>query len=120
MRNLRWTDCAHYLLDAILDIPLDETKRNAVLNILAEQEATAAGQTIPSYRIPLLWEALFLKIRQAISMDSTDDATEHSSGPEEVSSGSERVVPNPPTKVVARQSKPRRSKSDGRAVTKQQ
>ena len=118
MRNLRWTDCVHYILDCILDLPLQESKRSAVLAILAEQEATAAGQTIPSYRIPLLWEALFLKIRQAISMDSTDDATEHSSGPEEVSSGGERAVSATPAKVVARQSKPRRSKSDGGTVTK--
>ena len=68
MRNLRWTDCLHYLLDTILLYPLEESKKKRVLDILAKQEATAAGQTIPSYRIPLLWEALFLELREALAL----------------------------------------------------
>lgn len=72
MRNLRWTDCVHYLLDVVLTMPLETKKKHEILAILAKQEATAAGQTIPSYRIPLLWEALFLDIRQAISCDGID------------------------------------------------
>ena len=75
MRNLRWTDCVHYLLDAILKIHLDTSKKQKVLDILAKQEATAAGQTIPSYRIPLLWESLFLDIREALSQSSVDGGT---------------------------------------------
>lgn len=118
MRNLRWTDCVHYLLDVVLDMPLQEDKRRAVLAILADQEATAAGQTIPSYRIPLLWEGLFLQIRQAISRDKLENETEHSSGSEEVPSRSQTAVPAAPTKVVARQTKPRRSKSDAGAGSK--
>ena len=68
MRNLRWTDCLHYLLDTILSYPLEESKKKRVLDILARQEATGAGQTIPSYRIPLLWEALFLELREALAL----------------------------------------------------
>lgn len=113
MRNLRWTDCVHYLLDIALDIPLQVEKRNAVLAILAEQEATAAGQTIPSYRIPLLWESLFLKLREAISSDTPEN--EPSSSSEEVSRRSKTIVSNQPAKVVSRQSKPRRRKDDGAA-----
>jgi hypothetical protein len=118
MRNLRWTDCVHYLLDIVLDLPLKEEKRKAVLALLAKQEATAAGQTIPSYRIPLLWEGLFLQIREAISMDSTENEAGISSGSEEVPTRSEGTSSAAPTKVVARQSKPRRSKSDAGAGAK--
>ena len=112
MRNLRWTDCVHYLLDIVLDMPLKEEKRRAVLSILAKQEATAAGQTIPSYRIPLLWEGLFLQIREAISSDSSENEAGNPSGSEEMSTGSQGVVSTAPTKVVVRQTKPRRSKND--------
>ena len=116
MRNLRWTDCVHYIMDTTLELPLPKEKRQAVLCILAEQEATSAGQTIPSYRIPLLWEGLFLKVREVISSDSTEKDAEHSSGSEEVHTGSERVVPTPTPKVAARQSKPRRRKHDEATV----
>ncbi len=72
MRNLRWTDCVNYLLDVVLEMRLDSEKKKKIIAILAKQEATAAGQTIPSYRIPLLWEALFLEIREVVSQDSID------------------------------------------------
>lgn len=78
MRNLRWTDCVNYLLDVVLQIPLAPKKKKRVLEILAKQEATAAGQTIPSYRIPLLWEALFLEIREAVSQETVDGGTSSS------------------------------------------
>ena len=114
MRNLRWTDSVHYLLDVALILPISEEKRKKVIQILAEQEATAAGQTIPSYRIPLLWESLFLRLREVISMDPSENAS-HS---EEMHRGGETVVPTEGTKVVVRQSKPRRSKNDGAASVK--
>lgn len=115
MRNLRWTDCAHYLLDILLGLPLEKEKRMKLLSIIAEQEATAAGQTIPSYRIPLLWESLFLKIREAISMDSTENASSVSS--EEVPSGGEEIISVPATKMAPRQTKPRRRKNDATTGT---
>jgi hypothetical protein len=73
MRNLRWTDCVNYLLDVVLQMPMHPSKKMKVFAILAKQEATAAGQTIPSYRIPLLWEALFLELREALSQDTLDE-----------------------------------------------
>jgi hypothetical protein len=103
MRNLRWTDCVHYLLDVVLKISLEPSKKKAVLAILAKQEATAAGQTIPSYRIPLLWEALFLEIREALSQTRVDGGP--SSRIENTRDTSEPVGPTPGTKVAARQSK---------------
>ena len=113
MRNLRWTDCVHHILDVILELPLDRNRQRAVLSVLAEQEATAAGETIPSYRIPLLWERLFLSLREAISNKESEHGTESTSSVEAGSSGSERTVSKSVTKVVSRQSKPRRRKDDG-------
>lgn len=72
MRNLRWVECVHILLDVFLEMELPMEQRSLLLGILASQEATAAGQTIPSYRIPLLWEALFLRLREALSPPKLD------------------------------------------------
>lgn len=105
MRNLRWTDCVHYLLDALLCIPIDAEKKKKVFAILAQQEATAAGQTIPSYRIPLLWEALFLEIREALSNVTIDEGS--SSAIKNNRAGCKAVVEPTSTKVVARPAKSR-------------
>lgn len=64
MRNLRWVEVTHFLLDTILtheELTVEE--RGKALEILASMEATAGGLTIPSYRIPILWESLFLQLR---------------------------------------------------------
>jgi hypothetical protein len=103
MRNLRWTDCVHYLLDVVLTIELPMQKKTKLLEILAKQEATAAGQTIPSYRIPLLWEALFLEIREALSEPQVDGRP--SSRIEDISQTSKPIVAAPVAKVATRQSK---------------
>lgn len=107
MRNLRWTDCVHYLLDVIMIMPLPLEKKCKVLEILAKQEATAAGQTIPSYRIPLLWEALFLEIREAVSQPVVDGGS--SSCIETPRRSSETTTGEAATKMVVRQSKSRRT-----------
>lgn len=120
MRNLRWTDCVHTLLDVVLELPLAEDKRTAILTVLAEQEATAAGETIPSYRIPLLWERLFLELREAISKRDTENGTESSSSVETVSSTGQGVESTPSSKVAVRQSRVRRPKTDGERSAKQQ
>lgn len=103
MRNLRWTDCVHLLMDVTLTNSLPEDKRAKVLAILAKQEATAAGQTIPSYRIPLLWEGLFLEIREALSQNMIDG--ESSARVEGTSRGSKKDIPKANTEVVSGQSK---------------
>lgn len=103
MRNLRWTDCVHYLLDVVLKMPLQPEKKKKVLAILAKQEATAAGETIPSYRIPLLWEALFLEIREALSQVTIDGGS--SSRIECSRESSKALVGTTGTKVATRQSK---------------
>jgi hypothetical protein len=64
MRNLRWVEVAHYLLDAIILHPdLNDQQRLACMKILAKCEATGSGYTIPSYRIPIIWESLFIHLR---------------------------------------------------------
>jgi hypothetical protein len=110
MRNLRWTDCVHYLLDVVLKLELDMRRKQKVLAILAKQEATAAGQTIPSYRIPLLWEALFLEIRQALSQDTLSHDTLDggvSSGSENSRGRGKKATEGAAPKVVARHTKSR-------------
>lgn len=72
MRNLRWVDAVHLLMDVVLELPISEPKRLRALDVLARQEATAAGQTIPSYRIPLLWENMFLFLRDSLSHKEED------------------------------------------------
>lgn len=108
MRNLRWVDCVHTLLDTACTYPLSTEKRAAVMAILARQEATAAGQTIPSYRIPLLWESLFLDIRAALSQDSVDGA---SSGSSDAPGACAQSVPDAAPTLAKRAAKPRGSSS---------
>jgi hypothetical protein len=52
---------------SVLQLDIPDEYRLAALRILAKQEGTASGQTIPSYRIPMAWESLFLQIREALS-----------------------------------------------------
>jgi len=64
MRNLRWVEVTHYLLDAIISHPdVSDQQRLLCVEVLAKCEATASGYTIPSYRIPIIWESLFLHLR---------------------------------------------------------
>jgi hypothetical protein len=68
MRNLRWVEATHFLLDVILvHKGLTENQRTKCIEALALMEATAGGYTIPSYRIPILWENLFLQFRTILS-----------------------------------------------------
>lgn len=77
MRNLRWVEVVHFLLDIVLEHPdLTAAQRGECLGALAACEATGGGYTIPSYRIPILWESLFLQLRSILcSPASTDGVT---------------------------------------------
>lgn len=110
MRNLRWTDCVHYVLDVILQMELSFEKKKKLLSILAAQEATAAGETIPSYRIPLLWENLFLQIREAISKETIDGVKTDSADSKNNGGRSEGSVSSATAVLAPREAKPRRSK----------
>lgn len=67
IRNIRWIECLHHFMVSVLRLEIPDSYRLAALRILAKQEGTAAGQTIPSYRIPMAWESLFLQMREALS-----------------------------------------------------
>jgi hypothetical protein len=64
MRNLRWVEATHFLLDVVLKhTEITATQRIEAIRALASCEATSGGYTIPSYRIPILWENLFIQLR---------------------------------------------------------
>lgn len=73
IRNVRWIECVHHFMVSLLRLPIPEPYRLAGLRILAKQEGTASGQTIPSYRIPMAWESLFLQMREALSGALVDE-----------------------------------------------
>ena len=67
MRNLRWVECTHFLLDVILGMDeLNEKQRILLLKVLSNTQASGGGLTLPSYRIPIVWENLFINLRNAI------------------------------------------------------
>jgi len=72
MRNLRWVECVHFLLDVVLSMEeLSEKTRLKLIEVLSDTQATGGYITLPSYRIPIVWENLFLKLRNAILGDDT-------------------------------------------------
>lgn len=114
MRNLRWVDAIHILINILFQLPLPETKRLRAMDVLARQEATAAGQTIPSYRIPLLWENMFLFLRDSLSHKEEDGELVSQSNDNEC----KVPVANTRTKVGVRESntgrRPRVSKANSK------
>lgn len=68
-KNLRWNDMCQYLLDALLSDKSDltELQTEKCLRALGNIEATSFGQTIPSYRIPILWQHFYMKLIDAIN-----------------------------------------------------
>jgi hypothetical protein len=76
MRNLRWVEVTHFLLDVILTFDgITEEQRKACVGALAACEATGGGYTIPSYRIPIIWESLFLQLRTIVCSSDRDGVT---------------------------------------------
>ena len=67
MRNLRWVECVHFLMDVIIQMEeLNKKQKTLLLKVLANTQATGGGLTLPSYRIPIVWENLFINLRNAI------------------------------------------------------
>jgi hypothetical protein len=66
-RNIRWTDGFHQLMFALDRIPLTQSQKSALAKIFISQPFTGPGQTVPSYRIPILWENYLLLIRNALA-----------------------------------------------------
>jgi hypothetical protein len=66
-RNIRWCEGFHVLLFALHDIGLHEEVLEEAILICLKQPFTGPGQTVPSYRIPMLWENLFLQLRECLA-----------------------------------------------------
>lgn len=66
-RNIRWTDGFHQWLFAVEGLEMDDEKKRAVANVCIRQPFTGSGQTVPSYRIPILWENYLCSLRHALA-----------------------------------------------------
>ena len=62
-RNLRWTDVIMYWIEVIYNTTwLDAAGRSSVLGILSEAESGSGWVLVTSYRIPILWEHVHLRL----------------------------------------------------------
>jgi len=66
-RNIRWTDGFHQWMFALDSVPLTPSQRSAAAAVCVAQPFTGPGQTVPSYRIPILWEQYLLSLREALA-----------------------------------------------------
>jgi hypothetical protein len=99
MRNLRWVEATHFLLDVFLTHrEISDTQRLEAIRALATCEATSGGYTIPSYRIPILWENLFIQLRSIFYLKETH-IVDAPSRPGRVSKARKRGVESASTPV---------------------
>lgn len=66
-RNIRWTDGFHMWMFALDKLPLTQAQKKACAAICVQQPFTGSGQTVPSYRIPVLWEHYLIRLRNALA-----------------------------------------------------
>ena len=66
-RNIRWTDGFHQWMFALDTVPLTPSQKSAAAAVCVAQPFTGPGQTVPSYRIPILWEQYLLSLREALA-----------------------------------------------------
>ena len=66
-RNIRWTDGFHQWMFALDRLPLTTAQKKKLGFICKNQPFTGSGQTVPCYRIPILWENYLSCIRNALA-----------------------------------------------------
>lgn len=66
-RNIRWCDGFHTWMFALDRLTLTVDQRKRLAAICVAQPFTGAGQTVPSYRIPVLWENYLCLLRNALA-----------------------------------------------------
>jgi hypothetical protein len=66
-RNIRWTEGFHHWMFALESLPLTQEQKKALATICIRQPFTGSGQTVPSYRIPILWENYLCLLRNALA-----------------------------------------------------
>jgi hypothetical protein len=52
---------------ALDSVPLTPAQKSAAAAVCVAQPFTGPGQTVPSYRIPILWEQYLLSLRHALA-----------------------------------------------------
>lgn len=65
-RNIRWTEGFHMWMFALDNTPLTQEQKRQLAKVFITQPFTGSGQTVPSYRIPILWENFLLLIRNIL------------------------------------------------------
>ena len=66
-RNLRWTDVMTYWIETIYETEwLNSQGRSAVLKVLSEAESGSGWVLVTSYRIPILWEHVHLRLAKEL------------------------------------------------------
>jgi len=66
-RNLRWTDVITYWIEAIYNTNwITPSMRSELMTILWNAESGAGWTLITSYRIPILWEHVHLKLARQL------------------------------------------------------
>lgn len=66
-RNIRWTDGFHMWMFGLDKLSLRPEQKKMLAKICIDQPYTGAGQTVPSYRIPVLWENYLCSLRNALA-----------------------------------------------------
>lgn len=66
-RNIRWCDGFHLWMFTLDRLELTSEQRIRLAKICTQQPFTGAGQTVPSYRIPVLWENYLCQIRNVLA-----------------------------------------------------
>ena len=66
-KNLRWQEVVQYLIDSLLQSKIEPKKLIAAIDVLSNQPSSGGGNTLGSYRIPIAWENLGLKIAIALA-----------------------------------------------------
>jgi hypothetical protein len=66
-RNIRWTEGFHNWMFACDKLPLTQEQKIKVAEVCIKQPFTGPGQTVPSYRIPVLWESYLCGLRNALA-----------------------------------------------------
>jgi hypothetical protein len=75
-RNIRWTDGFHQWMFALEKLALTQDQRIRLATICTRQPFTGSGQTVPSYRIPILWESYLCSLRDALAPPPVPAAVE--------------------------------------------
>lgn len=66
-RNIRWTDGFHQWMFALDHLTLTHEQKRRLAYICIHQPFTGSGQTVPSYRIPILWENYLCSLRNVLA-----------------------------------------------------